>query len=170
MKVFLIGYRCTGKTTVGKRLAERLGVEFLDTDQLVERQVGSSIAHLVATRGWDVFRQIETQVLKDTAGGADRVIATGGGIIMDPQNGKFIKETGFSIWLDADIKTILSRLGTDSQTAATRPALTDKDLLEETKDLVKLRSPLYAASAHMRIDTGSQTPEQIVNIIERRVS
>lgn len=170
MKIFLIGYRCTGKTTVGRRLAERLEVEFLDTDRLVEQHAGSSISHLVDTRGWDVFRQVETQILMDTAGSADMVIATGGGIIMDPQNGKFIKETGFSIWLDADIKTILSRLGTDSRTASTRPSLTNKDLLEETNELVRLRNPLYAINAHMRIDTGSRTPEQIVNIIERRLS
>ena len=169
MKIFLIGYRCTGKTTIGKRLADRLDFDFLDTDQMIEQEAGSTISQFVETFGWEKFRQIEKKTLLKTKEITNAVVATGGGIIMDPENQAFIKKTGISIWLDADIKTILLRLAGDHNTLESRPPLTSHDLLKETNELVNLRKPLYEKTAQIKIDVSSYSPEEIVHIIDRRL-
>ncbi len=169
MKIFLIGYRCTGKTTLGKILAHHLNFAFIDTDRLIEQHLGSTILEIIEKQGWEKFRQIEKQTLFNIKNIEDTVIATGGGIIIDPDNQQFIKKNGFCIWLDADIKTIMVRLNTDNKNRALRPALTNKDLFSETNEMVKKRDPLYKNTAHIRIDTSFHTPEEIVNIIDRRL-
>jgi len=170
MKIFLIGYRCTGKTTIGKILADRLKFDFIDTDRLIEQKTGSSILQIVEKHGWGKFRQIEKEMLFNTKNNENAVIATGGGIIIDPENQDFIKKSGFCVWLDADIKTILFRLNTDKKTRESRPPLTDQNFLKETEELVSSRKPLYEKTSHVRIDTSFHTSEEIVNIIERRLS
>jgi len=169
MKLFLIGYRCTGKTTIGKRLADHLGYAFLDTDQIIEQQAGSSISDMVELHGWDHFRQVEQNALFNTEILQDTVIATGGGIIINPENRRFIQKNGFCIWFDADIQTILSRLSRDNKTASSRPSLTSKDLLEETEELLSVRIPLYEECSHMKVDTRFDSPEKLVKIIDRRL-
>ncbi len=169
MKLFLIGYRCTGKTTIGKRLADHLGYTFLDTDQFIEQQAGSSISDMVERHGWDHFRIAEQRVLFETGTLQDTVVATGGGIIINSENRKFLQQNGFCIWLDADIKTILLRLEMDIKTASSRPSLTAEDLFEETKTLLSVRSPLYEECSHMKVDTRLDSPEKIVKIIDRRL-
>jgi shikimate kinase len=170
MKIFLIGYRCTGKTTIGKILAHRLNLDFFDTDLIVEQASGLNISQMVEKYGWKKFRRLEKQTLFKTIKNEDAVIATGGGIIIDSENQEFIKNNGFCVWLDADLKTILHRLNTDNKTASSRPSLTNRDLLKETKELLSLRKPLYKQTAKVRIDVSYQTPEEIVNIIDRRLS
>lgn len=170
MKIFLIGYRCTGKTTVGKILSDRLDFDFIDTDRMIEQQTGSTILQLVETSGWEKFRQVEKKILFNTKNLKNTVVSTGGGIVIDPENQAFIHQNGYCVWLDADIKTILSRLNMDKNTCSSRPSLTDKDLLNETEELVTLRKPLYEKASHLRIDASFHTPEEIVNIIDRRVT
>ncbi len=170
MKIYLIGYRCTGKTTIGKILADRLNYAFFDLDQSIEQQTGSTITSLVDTHGWDYFRQIEKETLLKTAKMEDVVISTGGGIVTDPESLHFLKKNGFTIWFDADIKTILSRLSFDSSTRSKRPPLTQKSLIEETKELLKTRRSLYKKAAHIKIKTDLHTPNEIVTLIERRIS
>ncbi|MBU8910978.1 MAG: shikimate kinase AroL [Desulfobacterales bacterium] len=166
MKIFLIGYRCTGKTTIGKILADRLDFDFIDTDRLIEQHAESTILEIVENYGWEKFRQLESQILFNTKNNKKAVIATGGGIITDHENQDFIKKSGFTVWLDADIKTIMFRLNADKKTRESRPSLTNKNLLKETDELIKLRKPLYKRSAHIKVDTSFLTPEEIVNIIE----
>ncbi len=166
----MIGYRCTGKTTIGKLLADRLNIAFLDTDQMIEQQTGSSISQIVKTHGWEKFRHIEKTVLFTTQHLTNTVIATGGGMIIDPENRKFIETNGISIWLDADIKTILHRLEMDHHTPESRPSLTSHNLLKETSDVLNFRKPLYEKTAQIKIDTGFYSPREIVNIIDRRLS
>jgi shikimate kinase len=169
MKIFLIGYRCTGKTTLGKILAHRLNFDFIDTDRLIEQSLGLTIREIIEKHGWEKFRQIEKKTLLNTKKNKNTIIATGGGIIIDHDNQQFIKKNGLCVWLDADIKTIMTRLNTDHKTKTLRPALTDKDLFEETNEIVKKRNPLYKKTAHIKIDTSFNTPEEIVNIIDRRL-
>ncbi|MBU1340768.1 MAG: shikimate kinase AroL [Proteobacteria bacterium] len=169
MKIFLIGYRCTGKTTIGKLLANRLNIDFIDTDHLIEQSADASILQIVEKQGWEKFRHLEKKMLLNTKNMKNSVIATGGGIILDPDNQQYIKNNGFSIWLDADINTILHRLNTDHKTPDSRPSLTDNDLLKETEDILKQRKPLYEKTADIRIDTSVVSPEEIVNIIDRRL-
>lgn len=168
MKIFLIGYRCTGKTFIGKILATRLNFNFIDIDKAVEHHTGSNIAQIVEVYGWKKFRQIEQNILFKTKTENNTVVATGGGAVINPENQTFIKKNGFCVWLDADLKTILYRLNTDNKTKKTRPPLTEQNLLKETKDLITLRRPLYEKTAHLRIDTSLKTSEEIVNIIDRR--
>lgn len=169
MKIFLVGYRCSGKTTIGKILADRLHYEFLDMDRMIEQQTGSTISDLVDAHGWDYFRQIEKEILFNTEQMKDTVVSTGGGIVTDPENLIFLNKNGYSIWLDADIKTILSRLKSDPSTLASRPSLTFKNRIQETEDVFKIRRPLYQKAAHLKIETGLHTPEEIVTLIKRRL-
>ena len=170
MKIFLIGYRCTGKTTIGKFLAHRLNFNFFDTDLLIEQVSGLNISQIVEKFGWKKFRRLEKENLFDIKDNEDAVIATGGGIIIDPENQDFIKKNGLCVWLDADLKTILHRLNNDNKTCSSRPSLTNKDLLKETQELINLRRPLYKQTADIRVDVSFHTPEEIVNIIDRRLS
>lgn len=169
MRLFLIGYRCTGKTTIGKILAERIHHGFLDMDQTIEQQTGSTISDLVRAHGWDYFRRIEKEILIKTREMEDTVVSTGGGIVTDPENLDFLNAAGYTIWLDADIKTILSRLNSDPVTLSSRPSLTAKSLAEETEEVLNIRRPLYEKAAHLRIETGRFTPKEIVTLIERRL-
>lgn len=169
MNIYLIGYRCTGKTTIGKILAEQLHYNFLDMDQSIEQQAGSTISDLVQTHGWDYFRQVEKETLLNTRKIKDTVVSTGGGIVTDPENLIFLNKNGFTIWLDADMETILSRLHSDPSTMSSRPSLTDKNLIDETDELLNLRRPLYAKAAHLKIVTGLHTPKEILTLIERRL-
>ncbi len=170
MKIFLIGYRCTGKTTIGKFLAHRHNIDFFDTDLLIEQVSGLNISQIVEKFGWKKFRRLEKENLFNIKDNEDAVIATGGGIIIDPENQDFINKNGFCVWLDADLKTILHRLNNDNKTCSSRPSLTNKDLLKETQELINLRRPLYKQTADIRIDVSFHTPKEIVNIIDRRLS
>ncbi len=169
MKIFLVGYRCSGKTTIGKILADHLNYKFLDMDQLIEQQTGSTISDLVDAHGWDYFRKIEKEILFNTKQMKDTLVSTGGGIVADPENLIFLNTNGYTIWLDADIKSILSRLKSDPSTLSSRPSLTLKNRIEETEDLLKIRRPLYEKAAHLKIETGLHTPEEIVTLIKRRL-
>ncbi len=169
MKIYLIGYRCTGKTPVGQALADRLNYEFIDTDRLLEANERTTIAQIVEKQGWDAFRQIEQDTLFGIKKVVDTIISTGGGIILNEQNRAFIRETGFCVWLQADIHTILQRLDADVKTSDSRPALTDLDLFKETEQLLETRGPLYNETAHFQIDTSTNSPEQIVEMISRRI-
>lgn len=169
MKIFLIGYRCTGKTTIGKMLANRLGFDFMDTDRFIEQETDSTIKEIVEKQGWEKFRQLEKQTLFHTKNKKKIVISTGGGIILDAENQDFIKKSGVVVWLDADIKTILHRLNNDNKTCLSRPSLTHKNLIKETEELFNSRKPLYELTAHIKVNTSSLTPEEIVHIIYRRL-
>lgn len=170
MKIFLIGYRCTGKTTIGKILADRLNHNFLDMDQMIEQQTASTISNIVDSYGWGYFRQMEKKILFNTVTENDVVVSTGGGIVIDPENLIFLNKNGYTIWLDANIQTILLRLNSDPSTHSSRPSLTLKNLSEETKELLGIRRPLYKKAAHFKITTDFYTPQEIVTLIERRLS
>ena len=168
MKIFLIGYRCTGKTTVGKLLAKKINFNFKDTDLLIEKEAKLNIAQIIKNYGWEKFRLIEQKTLFNLKNFEQSIISTGGGIVTNPDNIKFIKNNGFCIWLDADLKTIIKRLRDDKKTMTLRPSLTDKNLIEETRELLNIRKPLYEKCADRKIDTADKTPEEISNIISDR--
>ena len=169
MKIFLTGYRCTGKTTIGQLLAKSKSIDFLDIDQVIEKESKLNIAQIVKNNGWDNFRYLEKKALFNTKHSDNMIIATGGGIIIDPDNCKFIKENGFCIWLDADCNTIIKRLKNDFTTSLSRPSLTQYNLLKETKEILKNRRPLYEKCSHAKIDTSYKTPQEIVNLINNQV-
>ena len=167
--LFLIGFRCTGKSTVGSLVASLTGLPFLDLDKEIETLSGTTITRLVETRGWDHFRSLESQSLRNAATGPVCVVATGGGAILDPDNVAVMKKTGTVVLLVADQGIILRRLAEDAATAGQRPSLTGAGVLEESRRVLTRRMPLYRAAAHWEIDTGVLTPMDAAKEIVRRI-
>ena len=165
----LIGYRCCGKTSVGKFLADMLSCSFVDTDILVASACCSSIEKLVKEKGWAYFRQKETQLLKQIMHNENQVIATGGGMVMAPENRALIKGAGFVVWLFADVNTIIQRMAADIHTPASRPRFTTRSLCEETSQTLASRTPLYEKLADMTVDTTCHPPRDIAWMIKRRL-
>jgi len=155
MNLFLVGYRCTGKTSVGKRLASSLGLLFADTDERVQREEGMTIERLVAASGWEAFRAGESRVLEGLCREPGRVVSTGGGIILSRRNRQRMREAGMVVWLQASPRVIAARMAADPQTGAQRPSLTGLAPSQEIIATLTERLPLYEAAAHFAVDTDS---------------
>jgi len=169
MNIFLIGYRCTGKTTVGKALAERLGRTFVDTDRMVAQAAGMTIARMVEAHGWPFFREREHEALAAVCAEKRRVVATGGGIVLDSRNRRAMEHSGTAVWLTASEKTIQDRMLGDETTAGSRPSLTGKGLLEEIETVLNERNPLYAKAAGLVVDADRATVDEICDRIIRQL-
>ncbi|MDE3019102.1 MAG: shikimate kinase [Nitrospirota bacterium] len=165
MNIVLIGYRGTGKSSVGKVLAERLGRRLISTDAEVVRRAGLSIPEIVKQSGWDHFRDLESEVCQDLAGQDGLIIDTGGGAVLRPQNVARLKTNGTLFWLTADVATIAARIGGDSQ----RPSLTgSKSFVEEIDDVLRERAPIYAAAAdHVVATDGRSLADVVATILAR---
>lgn len=162
MNLVLIGYRGTGKSTVAELLATSLGWKTISTDAQIVEKAQRSIPDIVASHGWDHFRNLETEVclaLKDR----DRlVIDTGGGLILRPENVEALKPKGLVCWLTAAVTTITRRIADDTQ----RPALTaGKTFVEEIQEVLTERTPKYQAAADHIIATDDLSPETIASQI-----
>ncbi|MCY3771406.1 MAG: 3-dehydroquinate synthase [Gemmatimonadetes bacterium] len=159
--IVLIGFMGTGKTAVGRRLAGVLGVPFVDTDTLIEEKTATSIPTLFKTRGETGFRAIEKEVIHGLADGERRVIATGGGAVLDPDNFDMLKSLGSVIHLSARASTILARTKGD---AGVRPLLAGDDPLERIRSLQRERAPAYARADH-EVDTSRHTLDETVEMV-----
>jgi shikimate kinase len=155
--IVLIGFMGCGKTTVGQRVAEKLGWQFVDTDALVVEAAGLSIADIFATAGEAGFREIESSVLTTLASGESRVIASGGGIVTQPRNEALLRSLGFVVWLNASEQTIFDRVSRNPH----RPLLQTRDPRATIHELLEKRRPLYADFAHLTIETAGLEPEEI---------
>jgi shikimate kinase len=168
MNLVLIGYRATGKTTVARLLAERLGCEWVDADVEIERRAGKSIARIFAEDGEPAFRDLEAEVIRDLCGRHRRVLAAGGGAPLRRECRRVMRDSGRVVWLKALPETILSRMSGDVTTAARRPDLTDRGGLEEIVQLLSQREAVYRESAHLEVDTEQKSPEGIAaEILDR---
>lgn len=159
--IFLIGYRGSGKTTVARLLAERLGWQWLDADALLEERQGRTIRRIFAEEGEGSFRRLESELLEELCRCQQHVIATGGGVVLSETNRARMREAGWVVWLDADAATLWQRVQSDAATAERRPNLTVGGLAE-VEELLRLREPLYRACAHIRVQTAGRPPEEIV--------
>jgi shikimate kinase len=158
MNLVLIGYRGTGKSTVAKLLAERLGMEVVSLDQEIVRAAGQSIPDIVAEHGWPHFRDLESSVTARVAARHDLIIDAGGGVILREQNVEHLRRGGVLVWLRASVPVIVARIAGGSE----RPALTaGKTFTEEVDEVLRTRTPLYEAAAHHSVDTDASTPEQL---------
>lgn len=152
-----------GKTTVGRRLAVRLGCEFVDADDEIVKAAGCSVQEIFETYGEQAFRDVERRVIVRLLEDKAQVLATGGGAFMNAETRERIFKHGLSIWLRADLETLVSR--TIGRTG--RPLLKDKDPTDILKSLMEERYPVYAG-ADIVIDTGDGPPDDVVDwIIER---
>nr|NIR15922.1 shikimate kinase [Desulfobacterales bacterium] len=124
MNIVLIGYRCSGKTVVGKTLARELGKEFLDTDALIEENAGRTIERMISTKGWDHFRETEKRLVEEVSRRNNLVIATGGGIVMDEENVKNLKQNGWIVWLKGKPDVLRERMAKEQGSGKVRPSLT----------------------------------------------
>lgn len=143
--IFLIGPRACGKTSVGRALADRLGLDFVDTDHALVEAAGTAIADYVAARGWDAFRDLEAATLARVARGPVRVVGCGGGIVLRPEN-RAVLADGVVLYLETAPETLAARLLADP-IAAQRPSLTGGGVADEVRQVLAERAPLYAASA-----------------------
>ncbi|MBL8073652.1 MAG: shikimate kinase [Nitrospira sp.] len=166
MNVVLIGYRGTGKSTVGKIVAARLGRELFSTDAEIVKSAEQTIPQIVEQHGWEYFRDLETKMCQDLAGKDGLVIDTGGGAILRPQNVEVLKRTGTLFWLTASVETIAKRIGSDTQ----RPSLTGtKSFIEEIQDVLRERIPKYQAAADHLIETEGKSVTQVADEILTRL-
>ena len=163
-RIFLIGYRGTGKSTISTILAARLGWDAVDADIVLEAKVGSTIQTIFQSHGEATFRDHESAVLTELAMRERIVIATGGGVVLRPENRQRVR-TGFVVWLRARPETIDHRLHIDPTTAARRPNLTAMGGLAEIQTVLALREPLYAECADLILDTDDPSPEPLADAI-----
>ena len=157
--VILCGFMATGKSTVGKRLAELVGFDFIDLDIAIETEEGVSIPQIFAERGEPAFRALESRMVKKMMDQSGFVIATGGGTIVNPSNLANLKKCGVVIALTADIPTILQRTATDTH----RPLLrtqNEEDREARIRSLLEQRMSAYS-QADIMLDTSSLTIEEV---------
>ncbi len=160
--IVLIGFMGTGKTAVGWRLARALGVPFVDTDTLIEKRSAARIPEIFEQQGETGFRTIEKAVIRGLADGVRRVVATGGGAVLDPDNFAVLRSLGPVIHLNAPAETVLARTRGDS---GTRPLLAGEDPLERIRSLQRERAPVYGGADH-EIDTSRHTIEETVEMVK----
>lgn len=163
--LILIGYRATGKTTLARLLAQRLGWEWIDADVEIERRADKSIARMFAEDGEPAFRDLEARAIADLCRCRNLVLAAGGGAPLREESRRTMRQCGHVVWLTAAPETILARMTGDVTTAARRPNLTEKDPLAEIVHLLAVREPIYRQTAHRVVDTQGKTPERIAEEI-----
>ena len=162
MNIVLIGYRGTGKSEVGRRLAGRLGMTLVGMDAEIVKSAGRSIPEIVEKYGWPKFRDMESAEARKLAGMDGLVIDSGGGVIERPENVEVLRKNARVFWLKASVETIVARIEGDTQ----RPALTSgKTFTEEVAEVLERRTPLYRGAAHHEIKTDALTPEQVADRI-----
>ncbi len=161
MNIVLIGFMACGKTVVGKKLAAKLGMKYIDVDETIEKTAGHSIADIFKQHGENVFRDMETKAIKSVAGLDHYVIATGGGAVLRTENVHELRSNGKIVYLAASPEAILRRLG-DAQA---RPLLAkESDKLKKIKELLEHRKPNYK-ECDFQVDTTFLTIDKVVDKI-----
>ncbi|HYW15618.1 MAG TPA: shikimate kinase [Allosphingosinicella sp.] len=158
--IVLVGLMGVGKSTVGRRLARRLGLPFVDSDEEIERAADREIKEIFDRFGEASFRDGERRVLRRLIAGERKVIATGGGAFMDPETRALILDRCVAIWLEAEVETLAERV----KRRGHRPLLAGREPLPLLRELAELRNPVYA-EAHLRIRSEAGPHERIVERI-----
>ena len=170
MNIVLIGYRCSGKTVVGKIIANTLARDFYDIDALIENNAGCSIEAIISRDGWEYFRETERHVVAAVAKKDDLVIATGGGVVMDEANMVNLRSKGLIVWLDAKMEVLEKRMAKDQRSGQKRPSLTGGDSLQEIKQVLASRRPSYKRAATVTVDTSNLNPMEVASSIMESLS
>ena len=151
--IFLIGLMGAGKTTIGRQIASELSLEFFDSDHEIENRTGVTITHIFDIEGENGFRKRETAMLDELTEKKGIVLATGGGAILKTENRQFLMSRGTTIYLYANIDTLLERTSKDRN----RPLLQTEDPKAKLEELLEIRDPLYRETADIIIDTGKDS-------------
>ncbi|MDG1874958.1 MAG: shikimate kinase [Mariniblastus sp.] len=165
MNLYLIGYRGSGKSTVGPLLARHLGWKSVDADDLVEFDAKKSIAEIFAADGEAEFRQLETQVIQRVSKASNWIVSLGGGAPMFPTNREFISCSGKVVYLSASLDVLWGRIAADETTGDRRPDLTELGGQAEVEQLLKTRIPIYEACADYTVNVDDASPEEIAEAI-----
>ena len=161
LSIIFVGLPGSGKTTVGRQLARRLGLPFVDSDHVIEQRLGCSIREFFAREGEDSFRDVEQQVLDDLTRSHAGVIATGGGSVLRETNRRHLHERGHVIYLRSTPEDVFRRVRHDTA----RPLLQVDDPLARLRALFEARDPLYRQAAHVVMETGRPSVSTLVNMI-----
>lgn len=157
--LWLVGMMGSGKSTVGSQVADRLGLDFVDTDELVAAVTESTITDLWSDQGEETFRRLESQMIASAAAGKPVVVATGGGVVLDQDNISRMRRSGLVVWLKASPEVLSDRVGR----ASTRPLLAaSDDPVEALSALLQKREERYAEAAHAVVETNDRPVDEIV--------
>ncbi|HUG91030.1 MAG TPA: shikimate kinase [Planctomycetaceae bacterium] len=165
MVITLIGYRGSGKSTIAPLLAERLGWEWIDADAEIERRAGRTIREIFASQGEPTFRDLERETIGELLGRERLVLAAGGGAVLDASTRQRMRHAGPVVWCDAPVETLYERILADATTAERRPNLTGRGGIDEVRELLGRREPLYRETACVVIDTQRLDPANAVDEI-----
>ena len=161
MNIILIGFMGVGKTEIGKLLAKKLKMTYIDTDAIIENEQGMTINDIFAKKEEESFREMETKLIGKLAKIDGHVVATGGGMILRPDNVKKLKAIGPLVLLWADPDTVFERV----KEAGTRPLLNVADQKAKIKEILEFRAPIYKGIADLEVDTSLLSPEEASNRI-----
>jgi len=168
--VVLIGYRGSGKTTVGRLLAARTGRRFVDCDEMIVARYGKSIREIFAGGGEEAFRKLESAAIAELAGKSDHIIAVGGGAILRKENRDALANH-FIVYLRAEPATLLRRIQSDPGSSDNRPNLTSLGGgIEEIEALLGQREPIYRAAMNAELDVSELSPQQAAERIAEMIS
>lgn len=167
--ISLIGFRATGKSTVGRILAEELEWPFVDMDEQLASSFGRDIRDWVVNHGWESFREAESHLLKALAHREAIVVATGGGVILDAANRNLLKKRFFNVWLSAGPEVLFHRIACDPKTRSDRPALTSLPLRDEIDATLRERHRYYEETADLVMDSGISTAPQLAFEILQKI-
>lgn len=160
--IVLIGFMGAGKTTIGKKLADKLNYQFLDTDSMIEDNAGISINEIFEIHGEEYFRDLETKLLKDLSGElSGAILSTGGGMPVREENIMLLREIGHVIYIKLSRKTMIERLKDDNK----RPLLQGYDLVERVDYLLNTREKYYKRVANDIVISDNKSKDEIIELI-----
>ena len=169
MSTVLIGYRGSGKTTIGRKLADHLWQKFVDTDEMIVKRAGKTIKEIFEQEGESKFRELETEAVKEAAALAEHVIALGGGAPIRQSNRDAIKAAGHRvIYLKCEPQVLLDRIQADPESGTTRPALTQfHGGIAEISKLLSEREPIYRQMMDAELEVTYLTPDEAIVYVVR---
>lgn len=158
--IYLIGMMGSGKSVVSEILANRLSLESVDMDYIIESDENMAINEIFAIKGERYFRAVESRLLKDVAQGEKKIVSTGGGVVLDDNNIMLMKETGIVVYLKASTDVLMMRLSNKTD----RPLLNGEELGDKLREIFMLRSSLYERG-NFTIDTTDCSPDEVADKI-----
>jgi shikimate kinase len=166
MHLYLIGYRGSGKSTIGRRLAERLDRPIVDTDDLVEAESGMTIKDIFATKGEPWFRDLEARIVTAVSASATAtIVSLGGGAVLRESSQAILKSTGTCVWLSASAEYLFRRIQSDQATQWRRPNLSQNGGFSEVAEVLSIRTPIYEKLSDITVVVEGKTPDEICDEI-----
>lgn len=161
MNLIFIGMMGSGKTSIGKLIAQKQGMQFIDSDKIIENVYENDISCIFATIGEKSFREIEKKIIQHISRVNNCIIATGGGVPLDPENICNLKKNGKVIWIKTDANIIMERVGNDTS----RPILQTGNPEKKIRQIMTERETIYKSSCDIQVDTSAVSLEEAADLI-----